>query len=191
MRKRPLLGGSLSVIKRRRIQPWRRSALVALMLTMLSVAAFADQYDALLTRAIAAKERAREVNDPASWVEASRLFQQADQLRPSAETKYELAYAAEQLQQEDWAVELYEVALEQGLSGRAREHAQDFVTRLAPSMARLELRGDAETMVSIAGLVRATLPTRRPIVVFAGRTTLEIRDARGPSVGEWSKAALG
>ena len=57
----------------------------------------ADAYDATLTRAIAAKERAMDVNEPARWEEALRLFQEADAIRATREASYELGHAAERL----------------------------------------------------------------------------------------------
>jgi hypothetical protein len=162
--------------------PARYSGVAAALFALCLVAAGpaqADEYDALLTRAVAVKERALSANDPATWLEASSLFQQADAMRSTPETKYELAFAAEHLRQHDLAVELYQLCLEQGISGRARAHARQFVDQYAASMARLELRGEAGTTVSIGGVLRGTLPLDRPMVVFPGRVTLAITDPRG------------
>jgi len=80
----------------------------------------ADAYDATLTRAIAAKERAMDVNEPARWEEALRLFQEADAIRATREASYELGHAAERLARTDLAVEAYEAALNLGLTGQPR-----------------------------------------------------------------------
>jgi hypothetical protein len=166
---------SLSVTRLIRLLP----GLLLATFLIYPATARADQYEAVLTRAIAVKEKARAQNDPSGWLEASRLFREADRLRPTPETKYELGYAAEQLREHDLAVELYEICLEQGIGGRAREHARDFVARNAPSMVRLSLHGEPGTVVAIGGLERTTLPAARPITAFAGLITLEVRDPKG------------
>jgi hypothetical protein len=162
------------------VSRWRACAAGACALLMSwSSLGLADEYDALVTRAVAAKERARETNDPGQWLEASQLFQQADAMRSTPETKYELGYAAEHLRQVDLAVELYETCLEQGITGRARDHARAFVDQHVASLGRLELAGAAGTTVRIGGLVRGTLPMPRPILVFPGKVRLELVDPGG------------
>jgi hypothetical protein len=155
---------------------WLRLALCLKLVWVVQLAAphaVADAFDAALARAVAAKERALEVNDPARWEEALRRFQEADAIRPSRETRYEVGVAAQQLDQYDLAVEAYEAALDMGLMGRARDKARAFVAEHAGEMARVEVRGPVGTELRISGLRRGTLPLRRPLVVFAGRLRLE------------------
>ena len=101
----------------------------------------ADAYDATLTRAIAAKERAMDVNEPARWEEALRLFQEADAIRATREASYELGYAAERLARTDLAVEAYEAALNLGLTGQPRSKAEAFVGAHAAALARVQIEG--------------------------------------------------
>ncbi len=145
----------------------------ALAVCLASPAA-ADPYDATLTRAVAAKERALEVNDPTHWEEALRLFSEADAIRSTRESKYEVAYAAAQLRQNDQAVEAYEASLELGLGGSAAAKAHAFLQAHAAEMARLDVRGPAGSRVRVRGLERATLPLARPIVAFAGPASIEV-----------------
>jgi hypothetical protein len=134
----------------------------------------ADAYDAMLIRAIAAKERALDLSEPGRWEEALSLFQSLDGIRSTRESKYEIGFAAERLRRQDLAVEAYEAALELGLTGSARGKAETFITGHATSMARLKLQGPANVRVRIAGIERGRLPLARPIVVFPGRADLEL-----------------
>src|SRR5499427_2291204 len=114
----------------------------------------ADAYTAALTRAIAAKERALDVNEPPRWEEALRLFQEAAALRSTRECTYEIGVAAEHLSRTDLAVEAYETALDLGL------------------------RGPAGRLINVAGVQRGRLPLPRPLVLFPGDVRL---DVAGPS----------
>jgi hypothetical protein len=136
----------------------------------------ADAYTAALTRAIAAKERALDVNEPPRWEEALRLFQEAAALRSTRECAYEIGVAAEHLSRSDLAVESYEAAIDLGLLGPARARAQAFVTVHAAGMARLTVRGRAGRLVNIAGIRRGRLPLARPLVLFPGEVRLDIVD---------------
>src|SRR5262245_40705654 len=106
---------------------------IAILSTLLFVllafpsAARADEYDAAFARAIAAKERALDRNDPASWQDAIDLFDAACAVRPTKEAKYELGSAASRLKQDDLAVDAYESAIALGLDNTAREKAAAFV----------------------------------------------------------------
>src|SRR5262249_22742324 len=51
--------------------------------------AHADAYAAALARAVSAKERALEANDPPHWEETLRLFAEADGIRSTKESKFE------------------------------------------------------------------------------------------------------
>ena len=136
-----------------------------------------DAYAAALTRAIAAKERALDVNEPPRWEEALRLFQEAASIRYTRECAYEIGVAAEHLSRNDLPVEGYEAALDLGLVGPARARAQAFVAAHASGMARLMVRGPAGRVVSVAGVHRGRLPLQRPIVLFPGEVRLDILDA--------------
>ena len=100
---------------------------VALALSLASVASpsFADAYDAAMAHAIAAKEKALDANDPSAWQEALRLFVEADALRATKDSKYELAFAASRLKEDDLAVEAYEASIALGLSGKAKDKADN------------------------------------------------------------------
>ena len=110
----------------------------------------ADAYDATLTRAIAAKERAMDVNEPARWEEALRLFQEADAIRATREASYELGHAAERLARTDLAVEAYEAALNLGLTGQPRSKAEAFVGAHAAALARVSDQGRHPTAACAA-----------------------------------------
>jgi hypothetical protein len=152
------------------------AATAALLLALLARerAARADAYQATLTQAIAAKERALDVNEPARWEEALRLFQEADAIRPTREAKYELGYAAERLRRNDLAVEAYEGAIDLGLTGAPRAKAEAYVGAHAATMARLELRGPVGLRVRVGGVDRGRLPLARPLVLFPGAVEIEL-----------------
>lgn len=134
---------------------------------------FADAYDAAMARAVAAKEKAVDSNDPAAWEEALRLFLEADAIKPTKDSKYELANAAIKLKEDDLAYESYEEAIALGLSGKAKEKAQTFLSVHKNLMGHLEVKGPAGAEVWIGPRKRATLP-HAPIVVFAGPVKLRV-----------------
>lgn len=152
-----------------------RASLLFLGALLVSSAARADDYDAAFTRAIAQKERALDTNDPASWQAALDLFGEADRIRATKESKYELGAAAARLKQDDVAVEAYEAALALGLEGAAGEKAKSFVSEHASGMGRVEVRGPGGAEVWIAARWRGTLPLAKPLVVFAGKRRIELR----------------
>jgi len=168
VRQHGLRGGSLPVTK-------VASLALALALAALSAPARADDYDAAFTRAIAAKERALDSNDPASWQAALDLFTEADRIRATKESKYELGASAARLKQDDVAVEAYEAALAFGLEGAASDKARAFVSAHAPGMGRVGLVGPAGAEVWVAARWRGTLPLARPLVLFAGKRRIELR----------------
>ena len=165
----------------------RRVATLVLAATLVaSAAALArpadaavDAYTAALTRAIAAKERALDVNEPVRWEEALRLFQEAASLRTTRECMYEIGFAAERLARQDLAVESYEAAIDLGLVGAPRTRAEAFVAAHAAGLARLALRGPAGTRLRIAGVDRGRLPLNRPLVLFPGDIRIDLVDAAG------------
>ncbi len=156
-----------------------RRAVAAALLALLSVTAvappsFADAYDAAMARAVAAKEKAVDSNDPAAWDDALRLFEEADAIKATKDSKYELAGAAARLKEDDIAVEAYEDAIKLGLSGKAKDKAQAFITAHQSSMGRLDVKGPAGATLTVGARKRGTLP-RAPLVVFAG--TVKLRAA--------------
>lgn len=132
----------------------------------------ADEYDATFTRAIAAKERALDLNDPAAFEQALDLFQQADRIRATKESKYELASVASRLRQDDLAVESYEAALALGLEGTAADKARAFVQEKQGEMARVGVKGPAGAELYVGARRRGTLPLASPLVVFAGNVRI-------------------
>lgn len=164
-------------------------ALVISASVLFAAPATADEYDALLARAIAAKERALDTNDPAAWEDALSLFQQADRIRSTKESKYELGGAAARLRQDDLAVEAYESALALGLEGAARDKAQDYINQKKDGVGRLELDGPAGAEVFIGTRQRGTLPLGRPLVVFAGKRRVRVVHGQREQVLEVDIAA--
>jgi hypothetical protein len=149
-------------------------AAVLVAVAALATPALADAYDAMLARAIVAKERAQDSNDPASWEDALALFQQVDRIRSTKETKYELGSAAARLRQDDLAVEAFESALALGLAGGARDKARAFVDEMRPQMARLEIVGPEGAEIWVGLRQRGALPLGRPLVVFAGEARVRM-----------------
>ena len=145
------------------------------VLVTRSAPAFADAFDAALTRAVAAKELAMDHPDPTKWQTAFERFLEADGLGPSAEMKYELGFIAAQMRQEDLAVEYYEASLDLGLTGPAREKAKRYVEEHGSSMARLLVHGPDGGRVRVRGIERGRLPLVRPLVVFAGDTQVDVK----------------
>jgi hypothetical protein len=159
-------------------------AALGLLVALSAPAAHAgdDAYEAALTRAVAAKERALDVNEPARWEEALRLFQDADAVRATRECKYEIGFAAERLHRNDLAVEAYEAALDLGLAGQPRARAEAFVHEHAAALARVSLRGGPGGLhVRVAGADRGQLPLGRPLVLFPGDAKIELID---PTTGQ-------
>lgn len=153
-----------------------RSALpraLALSALLLATPALADAYDAAMARAVAAKEKAVDTNDPAAWAEALRLFEEADAVKSTKDSKYELANAAVKLKEDDLAVEAYEAALALGLAGKPKEKAQAFLKANEGKMARVEIKGPVGAQIQIAGRARGALP-RSALVVFAGTTKIKV-----------------
>jgi hypothetical protein len=144
-----------------------------LALAASSGAAWADGWDAAMARAAAAKEKALDGDDPTQWQEVLDLFLEADAVRTTKESKYEIAFAASKVKADDVAVEAYEASIALGLSGPPEEKAKEFLAQHAAQMGRLDMRGPAGAQVYVAGRRRATLPLAHPIVSFAG--TVHVR----------------
>ncbi len=159
------------------------AAIAFLALTAIAVDASADDYDAAMARAAAAKEKALDQNDPASWLETFRAFEDADGIRATRESKFELAVAATKLKYDDVAFQAFEDAIALGLEGSARAKADAFLAEKAGSVARLRVVGPAGAEVSVGGRRRAVLPLTRPLVVFAGPSRVTVRhDGRAVDV---------
>jgi hypothetical protein len=169
----------------------RAAAIIAATVCAASGSARADAYNATLTRAIAAKERAMDVNEPARWEEALRLFQEADAIRATREASYELGFAAERLARTDLAVEAYEAALNLGLTGQPRGKAEAFVGAHAAALARVQIKGAGEGRVRSGGVERGKLPLRRPLVLFPGDTVIEVVDGHGNRASHRLKLTAG
>jgi hypothetical protein len=142
-----------------------------------------------LVRAVTAKERALDGNDPALWREAFRLFRVADSLHGTWETKYEVGFAAEQLERKDIALEAYEAALELGLAEPARSRAQRFVLEHGARFARVSVSGPAGAAVYVDGVYRGSLPLPRALVLAPGETKLEARWPGGKRLAHLELAA--
>jgi hypothetical protein len=154
----------------------RRAIVLAAIVVALfdSGLARADAYDAALSRAVAAKERALEVNDPPHWEEALRLFSEADAIRSTKESKFEVGFAAAKMQQHDVAVEAYQASLDLGLVGPARSTAEGFLAQHAGAMARVEIVAPAGAAVFVAERFRGRTPLARPVVVFGGQVRVRL-----------------
>jgi hypothetical protein len=145
--------------------------LLAVGSLLMAAQAGADAYDAALARAIAAKERALDRNDPASWEDALHRFEEAARIRPTKEAKYELALAASQLRQDDLAVESYEAAVALGLEGSPLDKARAYLDEKAAAMGRVSIAGPPGTVIRVAQRQR-TLPLERAMVLFPGSYAL-------------------
>jgi hypothetical protein len=154
---------------------------LSVSMALAPLPAFADSYDAAMARAAAAKEKALDANDPGSWQETLRLFEEADTIRSTKESRYEVASAAAWLKQEDLAVEAYEDAIAMGIGGPAKTKAEAYLAARTGKMGRLRIKGPAGATVSIEGHVRARLPRDRAVVVFPGKVRLHVEKTEGAS----------
>ncbi len=153
--------------------PLRFTACFALALLTVGHAQ-ADAYDAAMAQGVAARERATDNNDPASWDEALRRFYEADHLKPTKEAKFELGNAAEHLREDDLAFASYEDALELGLTGKAKELAERFMNEKASKVTRLDIQGPAGVTILIHGRKRAVLPLQKPLIVLVGSVVVRV-----------------
>jgi hypothetical protein len=155
----------------------KRSRSIALTLVaVLSVSSFAplgfaDAYDAAMARAVAAKEKAVDSNDPSAWDEALRLFLEADAIKSTKDSKYELGGAAARLKEDDLAYESYEAAIALGLSGKAKEKAQAFL-KSTKGIGHVDVKGPAGADITVGARHRGVLP-HAPFVVFAGSVKIK------------------
>ncbi|MGZ3474016.1 MAG: hypothetical protein ACXWUG_06580, partial [Polyangiales bacterium] len=165
------------------------SAVVATL--SLALPAHADAWDSAMAAGSLAKEKALDGGSASDWNEALEHFLEADALRETKESKYELAMAASHVKADDLAVEAYERAIVLGLEGAARDKAVAFVGEHVAQMARVTLEGPQGATVLIAGRRRAVLPAPRAIVVFSGTVLLRIVSVDGVTVEETVTVAPG
>jgi len=147
---------------------------VAVSLALNAGSARADAYEATMTSAVAARDRAKESHDLHDWDEALRLFLEAARINPNKNPLYEAGVAAQQLKADDVAVDALSRAIALGLTGTAREKAEAFVAANESRMARLDVKGTAGTRVLVAERTRGILPLAAPIVVFAGAVRVRV-----------------
>lgn len=161
------------------------AAVIAVLFAITAIAprGFADAWDDAMQKATAARDKAAGGNDATAWHEALTRFQEADAIKPTKDTKFEIGNAAAQLSQDDVAVEAYQAALDLGLAGKAKDKAKAFLKLHASKMARLEVHGPAGAQVTIAGQARGKLP-HEPFVVFAGMPITVHVEQAGRSVDE-------
>jgi hypothetical protein len=147
---------------------------VVIALLLAAPAAHGDEYDAAMARAAAVKEKALDENDPASWLETYRLFEEADAIRSTKESKYEIAIAATKIKSDDIAYQAYEDALALGLDGPAAEKARGYLSEHAGTVARLHVTGPAGAAILVGTRKRGNLPLTRALIVFAGTVRVTI-----------------
>ncbi|MEO7096975.1 MAG: hypothetical protein ABI175_27195 [Polyangiales bacterium] len=150
-----------------------------LVVLLAAATAHADAYDAAMAQGAAAKEHALDVNDAGSWEEALTRFLDADALRATKESKYELGFAAAHLREDDLAVEAYGQAIALGLTGPAQTKAAAFVAEQSPKMARVAVKGPPGAAVIVGRRKRGTLPLAAPLIVFPGVVRVRISTASG------------
>lgn len=148
---------------------------LALVIT-ISATAWADDYDAILGGAVAARDRALTTQAPNDWRQALEGFRHAAELQDSNELRFEIARALAGLGLEDQALEAYRELLGKGLNERAERVARAYVESVAPRMAGLNVEGPQGAVVYVRGEKRAELPLGRPLVVIPG--TFEVRVER-------------
>jgi hypothetical protein len=150
-----------------------------LVVLLAAATAHADAYDAAMAQGAAAKEHALDVNDAASWEEALTRFLDADALRATKESKYEIGFAAAHLREDDLAVQAYEQAIGLGLSGPAQSKAAAFIADQSPKLARVSVKGPAGATVIVGRRRRGVLPLAAAIVVFPGVVRVRVTTATG------------
>ena len=162
--------------RRRRTGAALMSVVMACSLSLAPLV-FADAYDAAMTRGVAAKEKAIDGNSVAAWADALRLFEEADAVRSTSDSKYEIAGAAVHVKEDDVALQAYEAAIELGVSGKPKEKAQAFIAANGATMGRVDVKGPAGAEVFVGTRRRAVLPMSKGLVVFPG--TVKVRVVLG------------
>ena len=159
-------------------------AAIAIVLVGLAVTprAHADAWDAAMAQGAAARDHATDTGDPAEWDVALRAFEEADKLRSTADSKFELANAAAHLHADALACDAYGSAIDLGVTGKAKEVATAFIAAHEKDVAHLNVVGPAGTVVVIQGHRRGVLPLTKPIVVFRGKSSVSLQMPDGSIV---------
>ncbi len=145
-----------------------------------------DAYRTALGEAVAVKERALDSGSRDHWMEVLVCLRRVNEIRETAESEYEIGFAASQLGYDDVAVEAYQRALSLGLTGVARDKAQAFVVARSPGMARLVVHGPDGWTLTINGVKRTSLPLAEPVLVRPGQIHVAL-DAGTDGVGHWER----
>ena len=118
-----------------------------------------------------------DVNEPARWEEALRLFQEADAIRATREASYEIGAPPS-----GWRAP---ISRSRATRRRSTRPAGRRAARRRPSSAPTPPRwpasdkGAADGRDRSGGIDRGRLPLRRPLVLFPGETVIEIIDSQG------------
>lgn len=147
-----------------------------------------DPYRSALGHAVAAKERAIDSGSQGDWAEALRRLRRANEIRETAESQYEIGFAASQLGYDDLAVEAYQRSISLGLSRAALAKAQAFVAIRAQEMGRLVIQGPKGWRLTINGVERTSLPLAEPVLVRPGRVHIALdAGTEGEDSGHWER----
>lgn len=146
--------------------------------------ALGDAYQAVLARALAARDRALDADTPAAWNETLNLFAIAVDLQPSKETKFEMGAAASHLNLVDEAYAAFAEALDEGLEGRAATKAREFIHTYVSSIAVLQVDGPAGATVYVRSRRRGVLPLRAPLIVSSGVFFVRVE---APGLPPWER----
>lgn len=166
-----------------RSSPWGCVALSAALLAPgVSRAANADDYEAVIARAVGARDHAFESGRAEDWQTALDLFASAIAIRSTAEANFEWAGAADQLAFEDEAYAAYDEALRLGLSGRAEGRARAFLSSHLAQVGWLAVAGPAGSSLFVGARLRGVLPLAHPLVVLQG--VVRVR-AEHPMLPPW------
>jgi hypothetical protein len=130
-------------------------------------------YRAALLEALAAKDRALDSGKAEDWTRALELLRRADAVQSAAVTKYEIAFAAAQLDQVDVALEHYQKAIAAGLPERASDRAQEYIRSNLARVARLQIDGPSGTVINLNGERRGQLPLPTFMYVMPGAISIE------------------
>ncbi len=161
----------------------KRLSMLALVAALaVPTLAHADAWDAAMAQGAAARDRASDTKDPAEWNQALRFFEEADEIKSTADSKFELANAASHLHADAQAYEAYEGAIAKGLTGKAKDLAQAFLAAHEKDIARLDVKGPAGAVVTIQEHRRGVLPLASPIVVFRGKSRVIVDLPNGKRV---------
>lgn len=145
-----------------------------------------DAYRTALGHAVAAKEKALDTGSHDDWVEVLALLRSVNAIRETAESQYEIAFAASRLGYDDLAIQAYQRSLALGLSKAAREKAQTFVAARVSELGRLVVHGPKGWRLTINGVERTSLPLAEPVLVRPGRVNVAL-DSDTAGAGHWEQ----